>query len=557
MGYPVGMTYAFAGARCRAALPWLIGGAWLLGCNVDTAGSGPELTVHCGFENGDTTCSTQYTGRPFCNTCVDKDDHQGCVASQPPPACSPSATSFDDSGGELESDGGSSSSSGGDPDTTTTGSAIDTTDASVDSTGPEVVCEEEGLLDEDCEALDPGRAYCIGAACVGCAEVGGDPFCLSVDSLRPACDLGTGICNGCESGGEAFCSGTTPVCDGTGACMPCANHGECPTTACHLAADDPLRGACFAPEELLYVDGAAICPGNGTMGAPSCSLAAAVGTLAPGDSAVVRLTAGAVYDEHVVVPADVTVAILGAGGVPEIVGLPGLDDGSISVLGGTLYLQGVRIAGNTASHGIVCSGGAVWLDQSEVRTNEDYGIYVTAPCGVTVRRASVHHNGGGGIRQFGGALLLENAVIGRNGDGEHGPAVNLQFADATVLYSTIAGNDGVGHDSIQCLDATGRVRNSIITGMANQSVDLDCFEFDFVTNAIDTLSFAGADSNVVGAYQVGWFDEPENGDFRLLNPVFTPFGDVALWTDGDPSLDADGTIRPFGGELGYAGVDEP
>ena len=44
---------------------------------------------------------------------------------------------------------------------------------------------------------------------------------------------------------------------------------------------------------------------------------------------------------------------------------------------------------------------------------------------------------------------------------------------------------------------------------------------------------------------------------RLDDGPTSPFGAVALWLDGDPPLDIDGTSRPMGGEFGYAGVDEP
>src|SRR5205085_4203791 len=133
-----------------------------------------------------------------------------------------------------------------------------------------------------------------------------------------------------------------------------------------------------------------------------------------------HLVAGTPYDEHAVA-SDATVAILGTGGAPELVGEPGLQDGSLSILDARVYVQGVRITGNPQSHGIVCGAGSVWLDQSESRDNDEYGIFLTSPCDVMLRRASVHNNGGGGIRQFGGTLVLDNAVIGQNGDGVRGP----------------------------------------------------------------------------------------------------------------------------------------
>lgn len=551
------MTYALSRMWRWAGRP-LVGMALGLACSHDTTSStdtGNNFTVHCADDNGDATCQVAFPSRPFCNACVDKSHDLGCVSTPPPPGCDPNGSTFDDGSGEdAETDASSSTgSSTGDTDSST-GIPADT--SAGESTGAEFPCEEEGQIDEDCEALDPSRPYCIGATCVGCNDVGGDMFCGALDGTRPVCEASTSVCAGCDVGGVGFCQGDTPACDVTGACMACSSHADCPDSACHLSADDPLVGSCFGADENVWVDRSAICPGMGTEATPSCSLAATLASIPEGGNAVVHLVAGTAYDEHAVASA-ATVAILGTG-APQLVGVAGLDQPSLSVVDAIVYVEGVRFIGNPDSHGIGCGSGTVWLDQSEVRANADYGIYLTAPCDITLRRASVHNNPGGGIRQFGGALVLDNAVVGQNGDGAHGPGINLQFADFTSLYSTIAGNDGVGNDSIQCLDSTGRIRNSIVTGAAVTSVDLDCFQFEFETNAIDTAAFAGVGSvEIDEPYDDFWFLDPDVGDFRVANPPFTPFGDVALWIAGDPLLDADGTMRPQGGVLGYAGADEP
>jgi hypothetical protein len=127
-----------------------------------------------------------------------------------------------------------------------------------------------------------------------------------------------------------------------------------------------------------------------------------------------------------------------------------------------------------------------------------------------------------------------------------------------VIYSTIAGNDGVGADSLQCFETEGSERNSIVVGQSTNSASLDCFPLAFATNAIDAASFAGnGGSHVTDAYNPVWFNDADGGDFRLGAPPLTPFGGIALWVDGDPLFDADGTERPVDGALGYAGADEP
>jgi Right handed beta helix region len=529
------------------------------GCSVDTTNNtgGPQLVPHCEDLSGNQTCQAAHPGAPYCSRCVPKETNQGCVAAPPAPACQvdPSTeteASLSTTMGEESSSGTATGSETG-----STSSIADTTaDGSSSSSGGEaVVCNEEGQLDEDCEALDFARAYCFESSCVGCIAAGGDPFCMEFDAQVPFCNADTDRCESCASAAVDFCSGTAPICTTDGACSPCTDHAECPDSACHIAPDDPLVGECFDATNVVWVDRSAICPGLGTEVSPSCSLAQVVAGLGVGESWVVHAQGGTPYDEQIVANG-VTVAILGAG-VPQLVGEPGLDEGSLSIESGTVYLQGVRVRDNLESHGISCGGGTLWMDQSEVRNNEEYGIYLTSPCQITVRRAGVHNNAGGGIRQFGGTLVLDNAVVARNGTGTHGPGINAQFAELQIVYSTIAGNDGVGNDSLQCLTATGAVRNSIVQGIDTGSVDLDCFVLDFATNAIDTASFVGADGVAVDAYDPQWFADPDEGDFRIVNAPFTQFGDVAVWQDGDAALDADGTVRPVGGALGFAGVDEP
>lgn len=523
----------------------------LAGCNVD-AGASPELSPHCATTEADRTCQQTYRGRPYCNLCVDAEKFQGCVATRPPPACSPEPDLTDS--GTPATDGGAGSSSTGDG---TTGIPVDGTGGTSSggsSTGEPYVCNEEGQLDEDCQALDPARPYCVEARCVGCLEAGADEFCRGVEPTLPACDAATDTCIACDGAGTEFCNGDTPVCATTGACMPCSEHAECPSGACHVSPDDPLHGQCFAASDpVLHVDAAAICPGLGTAASPSCSLAQTLAAIDPGTSAIVLVAGGTAYAEAASV-AGATVALIGAG-VPSLSGEP--DAASLTVgAGAIVYLQAIRVAGNPDTHGLDCSGGVLWLDQSESRDNAGYGVHTTGPCQVTLRRASAHGNDGGGIRMLGGTLVLDNATVGVNGDGGSGPGINLQYATVDILYSTIAGNSGAGPDSMQCLTAEGTVRNSIVTGITTNSIDLDCFTLDYTANAVDTATFAGGEGVAVGAYSAAWFAAPDAGDFRLLHPPFTPFGDVAQWQDGDPPQDADGTMRPVG-TPGYAGVDEP
>ena len=94
-------------------------------------------------------------------------------------------------------------------------------------------------------------------------------------------------------------------------------------------------------------------------------------------------------------------------------------------------------------------------------------------------------------------------------------------------------------------------------GVNAPSIALDCFPLMMSYNAMDANNFASGTNKAVGAYNAAFFQSPAQGDMTLSAPPLTPYGDVALWVDGDPELDIEGTARPTDGSLGYAGIDEP
>lgn len=531
------------------------------GCSVDPSGTGPMLVPHCGDDLGDQTCQVGQAGRPYCDLCKPASQNQGCVA-QPPavPACRPGPTgptTLSTSGPEPTGDVTDSSSSTGETSPTT---QVDTSGSdSSSSGGPIVECMgDDGEPDDDCLRVNPDRPYCIDNVCRGCNGAGGDTFCEQLDAVAPACESNSGTCVACGDAEEFACPSDRPICDGSGACLGCAAHSDCPDTACHLDPSDPLWGECFADGEVVWVDNNEICPGAGTEASPNCSLSAALGAADEGESLVINLAGGgAPYDENVLLDEDAYVAIIGSS-APTVSGGVGVEEASLRVHGGVAYLSGVRFAGNLETHGVDCAKSVLWLQNSEIGNNTGYGLYNSSDCRLNVVSSSIHHNTGGGVRALGGRLRLENASVGVNGSGIRGPALLLQYVDVDILYATIVGNDGIQYDSIQCLEASGSVRNSVVVGATGPSVSLDCFQLEYDRNAIDTVGFTGPEGTLVTSeYNPTWFVDEPGGDFRLNSPALTPFGDVAVWAPGDPPLDADGTERPVGGEAGFAGVDEP
>ncbi|MGH1343194.1 MAG: hypothetical protein ACRBN8_16670 [Nannocystales bacterium] len=548
----------------RRAFIALLSVPGVMACSVDPSATSPlSFTAHCGDEQGDQTCAALGVGKPFCDLCRPASADQGCAVAPPTvPACSVggglATTTFTTDGSGSTGEGSTTL------DTLETLGTSESTDAVDDSGttaattgGPMLPCDTpDGTFDTDCSRADSTRPYCSAQTCVSCVTAGGADFCGGGDPLAPACNEATGQCGACGDVETFVCGQELPICNPTGACVPCVAHDECTTGACHLDPADALAGECFLEDELIHVDANAVCPGDGSEATPNCSLADALASLVEDDTRVLRVAPG-VYDEGASLLVDATIAIVGDGGVPSLEG-DGAGAAGFTVMDGRVYTVGIRVSNNVAGEGILCSDAALWMQGSEVGDNADYGIFTTGPCEMRLDGSSVFNNVGGGVRVLGGTLTLDNAAIGSNGDGTRGPGVNAQFATVDILYSTLAGNDGSGPDSLQCFETEGVVRNSILVGASGSSAALDCFPLQFTTNAIDTAGFAGDGGvHVDESYNPLWFNDADDGDFRLGAPPLTPFGGIALWLEGDPPLDADGTERPLDGAFGYAGADEP
>ncbi|MBL4688955.1 MAG: right-handed parallel beta-helix repeat-containing protein [Nannocystaceae bacterium] len=558
-------------ARARAVETWssriAVGGTLGLGLSLacgDDPGPAPQFAAHCGDESGDTTCAVAYANKPYCSLCVAVGDNEGCVSSPPVPACRPGGgPGGDDDGVTGGDDVGSTGTGATAADSgTTEGSAdtqaVDDTASSGTDTESSTPCTELGAVDRECQAADPARPFCIEGTCSDCADAGGDNFCGAFDPATPACDATMGACVPCFEVARTVCGEFTPVCDGVaGTCSACDEHAQCEGRACHLSPEDPRQGACFAEDGVVWVDGTNNCPGAGTEADPRCSLRDTVESFDVGDSGVIFLVAGDPYAEDLVFEQDATVAIVGVGS-PSLTSNPATGQPTLSVSGGaTVYIANVRLNDNETFHGLACDEASVIFSDAEIAGNSRWGVLVTSPCLIALHRTVVHHNGNGGIRMLGGLLAANNATIGENGDGSSGPGIQLSHAAIDLVYSTIAGNDGFGPDSMQCEgDVSGTVRNSVFNGVGLESIDLDCFALMFDNNALSSSAFGGGTNAEIGAYVSAYFTDPEDGDFRLAAPPLTPYGDVAQWIEGDPRLDADGTERPID-DVGYAGIDEP
>jgi|GEM_PF-1320005 len=554
------MAWIEGTARIAAGLAIGIGLA--AACNVEPESS-PQFAPHCGDASGDSTCVQSHRNKPFCSLCVALEDDQGCVSSPPVPACRPGGGTTPGDGGDtmsMDTSGGmdteTSTTSG--PETGSDTIALDETGTSGTDTETFVPCQAEGEVDPECEELDASAPFCVQGVCADCMTAGGDAFCGGLSAETPACDVAAGTCIPCYAAKTPVCGAASPICDDDlGACMPCTSHDECAGTACHLSPEDPLLGSCFAEDEVVWVDITASCPGDGSEDNPLCDLQDTLDALGDDDQRVINLVGGDPYDDDLVLTNSATVAVLGVGS-PSLVSAAGGVEASLSVSGGAIvYLSNVRVLDNDFGPGIECDGAVISMNDVEIANNGRRGISGLSPCVVEMTRSQLHHNQQGGLRLLGGHLHLDNATVGENGNGGSGPGIHLVAATIEAVYTTVAGNDGVGADSMQCDgDVGGTVRNSIFDGVDDESVDLDCFMIEYDNNALYSSSFGQGTNIETEGYDSFYFTDPNDGDFRLSAPPLTPYGGIAQWEEGDPRRDADGTERPMDA-LGYAGIDEP
>lgn len=429
-----------------------------------------------------------------------------CAHDAEPLPCADTEACGSSSDSGTASTGGPTDASGPDdtsaPDSTSTASDDDGTSAassSSDSTTGPGPCMDDAA----CAMLDPDFPLCVDEACVQCSE-------------RDATQ----------------CTGATPICDlATHACIPCTAHEQCPDSACDMA-----DGSCFSPEVLVHVDGDAggCAAADGSETDPFCTFADALAGVGPGARAALRVAATAApYGETFAITADRIVAIVAWGDASPV--LDPLAAGStITVDGATIYLDRMRLEGNTASPAIALDGAVAWVDRTVLALNPGGGIAATTSS----------------------ELHLRNTVIGAGGTGlADRYAIHVDDSTFDVLDSTIAGNDGTGLASLRCIGgATGTVRNSIVVGVETPSIQ--CPGIEVATSAIDTEALGGADVVVLDDFVAGWFVDAPGGDFHLVPD--TQFEDLGVWEQGDPVVDLDGDARPTrDGAVDVVGADVP
>lgn len=392
---------------------------------------------------------------------------------------------------------------------TSSGSSDDSSSGSGSGTSEGPPCTSHA----DC--TDPSLPFCdeLGECVSSCADVAdGDAACAELAPSQPLC-VGD-ACVACTAEDDSACRAISLLCDPEAhSCVPCTEHSQCGDAACELAT-----GRCFPMDTVAHVG-----PGR-----EYGSISSAVSALGTGATTLI-IHAGTTYGDSVLIGSGMRLAFLAADGErPQWSGLL-----PVTVAGGTLYVDGLRIQGsNTAVE--LESDGLAWIDRTEI---------VQAVIGVETRDSSV--------------AVIRSSMIGYYSSASISPMAAYDNSSVVVIDSTLFGYypGGAGTNLVCSPSGTVEVRGSILIGQDDGVPD--CMDADISYSAIN--GGAPGTGNVdVGSFRTSWFVSYSGEDYHLTPGGFVTFADIAQWQTGDPTTDIDGDPRPtIDNALDYAGADVP
>jgi Right handed beta helix region len=372
----------------------------------------------------------------------------------------------------------------------------------------------------------------------------GDPVCMSNASCMaptPVCDLaGSRKCVQCVAPSDvSACTGTTPACGADNACHACSKHADCPASSACLP-----DGSCAMATQVAYVDPLAGSGSTCTLAAPCKKVSDALGTARP----YVKLSG--TIDEAVTIN-NQNVTVISAPGAK----LTRTNPGVILKVDGT---STVLLVDLTVADGL---GGT--------------GIGISLPAGnsasLTLLRATVSNNAGGGIVASGGSLVVSQSTI----TGNSGGGLSLSTSQFDITNTFIVSNGGAGTPFggvrfDQTSSGTRRFDFNTVTnnvGADGSALGVVC---TLVTQAVsfsDNIVYGnqvGGTRTQVGGAMCAWrysdigpdtapgmgnlaadpmFVNPGQNNFHLQNT--SPAKDMAD-PDATLSVDFDGDARPQG-----------
>ncbi len=275
----------------------------------------------------------------------------------------------------------------------------------------------------------------------------GDPDCAAP---TPACDLaGTMTCVQCTASNASACSGSTPVCGDAHACRACVAHSECASNVCRP------DGTCSDGADVAYVDPAGTDNATCTQSAPCTRVAKALATNRP----LVKFRG--TTDEAVTLQGGRSVTLLaepgsvltrGSGSGPIV----SVQDDNTSL---SVFDLSISNAPNNASgRGILVQAigsPSVTLTRATVSNNPGGGISASAGT-LTVTRSTISGNSGGGISISGAQFELTNNMIVKNG------GATSAFGGVVVSQITTAGTHRFAFNSVAQNQATGAITPGVL-----------------------------------------------------------------------------------------------
>lgn len=310
----------------------------------------------------------------------------------------------------------------------------------------------------------------------------------------------------------------------------CQDDSECPGSLC-----DVLAGHCVAEARLRHVDCNAACPGDGSRGAPLCSLAAALDAASPGQTFWVHGSTcegpfGARVSGVQIVGEDG--AVLRAGVCP-----------ALQVSGARVAVRGVVVTSVSGQGGGVqaIEGADLLLTSSVVQGAECVGVDCSGSrC--ELWWDDIQRNHQGGVRLIDSDFLLVGNLVAQNGSNQStfgGVDIDAGGASPALLtYNTIADNRAQGgaggYGGVTCATPVA-IRNSILWSSSGAEVDEGCDVHDSI---VDMTAWDG----VQGCLKA---DPLLDGTYHLQ--ASSPAIDRADPQAGpQPDRDLDGDPRPSG-----------
>jgi hypothetical protein len=246
----------------------------------------------------------------------------------------------------------------------------------------------------------------------------------------PVCDLtGTMSCVQCTAERHSACTGATPVCGEDQSCQGCTSHAQC------LASNACLPdGSCADAGQVAYVEPAGTDNASCTRAMPCTLVGKALATNRP-------------YVKF-------------AGTTDEVVTI---DNGRIVTFLAEPGAKLTRTIGTGAIVTVRDNGTSLTVYDLSISDapNNPSGIGIVVPTAagaptVTLNRAKLTNNPGGGISASGGILTVSQSTV----SGNTGGGITSGGA-LTVSRSTISGNPG-GGISISGAGATFNITNSYV-----------------------------------------------------------------------------------------------